>query len=105
MEPLNKVEPTYYPWTEPLNKMKPTYYPWTEPLNKVKPTYYPWTDPLNKMKPIYYPWTDPLKVCQKIIDDYRLIYPKDLFEIKLIFYDPRRILQISEFVWTLRSSV
>ena len=26
-------------------------------------------------------------------------------EMKSIFYDPSRILQLSEFVWTLRSSV
>ena len=42
---------------------------------------------------------------RKIIDDYRLSYLNDFFEIKLIFYDPSCILQLSEFVWTLRSSV
>ena len=33
----------------------------------------------------------------KIIDDYL----NDLYEIKLIFYDPSRLLQLSKFVWTL----
>ena len=42
---------------------------------------------------------------RKIIDDYRLKYLNDLFEIKLIFYDLRHILQLSEFVWMLCSSV
>ena len=34
-----------------------------------------------------------------------LIYLNDLFETKLIFYDPSYILQLSEFVWMLRSSL
>ena len=36
---------------------------------------------------------------RNFFEDYRL------FRIKLIFYDPSRMLQLSEFVWTLRSSV
>ena len=40
-------------------------------------------------------------MCRKIIDDYWLQYLNDLFGIKLIFYDPSRMLQLSEFVWTL----
>ena len=40
---------------------------------------------------------------RKIIDDYRLKYLNDLFGIKLLFYDPSRILQLSEFVRTPRS--
>ena len=38
---------------------------------------------------------------QKIIDDYRLEYMNDLFEIKLIFYGLSPMLQFSEFVWSL----
>ena len=42
-----------------------------------------------------------------IIEDYRLQYLNDLFEIKLIFYDTSRILKFYEFIWTIsiRSSV
>ena len=40
-----------------------------------------------------------------IIDDYKLQYRNDLFGIKLIFYDSSPLLHLSEFVWTLRSSV
>ena len=32
---------------------------------------------------------------RKIIDDYRLKYLIDLFEINLFFYDPSRTLQLS----------
>ena len=39
---------------------------------------------------------------RKINDDFHL---NDLFEIKLIFFYPSRILRLSEFEWTLRSSV
>ena len=42
---------------------------------------------------------------RKIIDDYRLYYLNDLIEIKWIFYGLSRMLQFSEFVWTLRSLV
>ena len=42
---------------------------------------------------------------RRIIDDYKLQYRNDLFGIKLIFYDPRPMLHLSECVWTLRSSV
>ena len=42
---------------------------------------------------------------RKIIDDYRLEYRNDLFEIKLIFYGLSRMLQFSEFVWALSYSV
>ena len=42
---------------------------------------------------------------RKIIDDYCLQYLNDFFGIKLIFYCPRRMLQLSDFVWSLRSSV
>ena len=38
---------------------------------------------------------------RKIIDDYRLYYLNDLFEIKCIFYGLSRMLQFSEFVWAL----
>ena len=41
---------------------------------------------------------------RKIIDDYRLKYLNDLFEIKLIFYC-LCMLQFSEFVWALSYSV
>ena len=34
---------------------------------------------------------------QKIIDDYRLLYLNDLFEIKLIFYGLSCMLHFSEF--------
>ena len=37
--------------------------------------------------------------------DCTLQYLNDLFEIKLIFYGLSRMLQFSEFVWALRSSV
>ena len=42
---------------------------------------------------------------RKIIDDYRLEYLNDLIEIKLIFYGLSRMLQFSQFVWTLSYSV
>ena len=42
---------------------------------------------------------------RKIIDDYRLYYLNDLFEIKWIFYGLSRMLQFSEFVWALSYSV
>ena len=42
---------------------------------------------------------------EKIIDDYRLYYLNNLFEIKLIFYGPSRMLQFSQFVWPLSYSV
>ena len=42
---------------------------------------------------------------RKIIDDYRLYYLNDLFEIKLIFYGLSRMLQFYEFVWALSYSV
>ena len=38
---------------------------------------------------------------RKIIDDYRVQYLNDLFEIKLIFFGLSRMLQFSEFVWAL----
>ena len=38
---------------------------------------------------------------RKIIDDYRLYFLNDLFEIKWIFYGLSRMLQFSEFVWAL----
>ena len=42
---------------------------------------------------------------RKIIDDYRLQYLNDLFEIKLIFYGLSRMLQFSDFEWALSYSV
>ena len=42
---------------------------------------------------------------RKTIDDYRLYYLMICLELNRCFYDPSRILQVSEFVWTLRSSV
>jgi len=42
---------------------------------------------------------------RKIIDDYKLYYLNDLFEIKWIFYGLSCMLQFSEFVWTLGYSV
>ena len=43
---------------------------------------------------------------RKIIDDYRLKYLNDLFEIKLIFYGlSYSMLQFSQFVWPLSYSV
>jgi len=42
---------------------------------------------------------------RKIIDDHRLKYLNDLFEIKLIFYGLSCMLQFSEFVWALSYSV
>jgi len=42
---------------------------------------------------------------RKIIDDYRLSYLNDLFEIELIFYGLSSMLQFSEFVWTVSYSV
>ena len=43
---------------------------------------------------------------RKIIDDYRLLYLNDVFEIKLIFLRSiSRMLQFSQFVWTLSYSV
>ena len=41
----------------------------------------------------------------KKIYDYRLLYLNDMYGNKMIFYDLSRILELSEFVWTLRSSV
>ena len=41
---------------------------------------------------------------RRIIDDYRLEYLNDLFEIKLIFYGLSGMLQFSQFVWALRYS-
>ena len=41
----------------------------------------------------------------KIIDEYWLLYLNNLFGIILIFYDQSRMFQLSELVWTLRSSV
>ena len=38
---------------------------------------------------------------RKIIDDYRLYYLNDLFEIKWIFYCLSRMLQFSQFVCKL----
>ena len=38
---------------------------------------------------------------RKIIDDYRLKYQDDLFEIKLIFFGLSRKLQISQSAFTL----
>ena len=42
---------------------------------------------------------------RKIIDDYRLQYLNELFEIKLIFYGLSRMLQFSQFLWTPYYSV
>ena len=42
---------------------------------------------------------------RKIIDTVSLRYLNDLFEIKLISLRTSGILQLSEFVWTLRTSV
>ena len=36
---------------------------------------------------------------RKIIDDYRLLYLNDLFEINLIFYGLCRMFQLPQFVW------
>ena len=44
-----------------------------------------------------------IKMRRKIIDEYSLSYLNDLFKTKLIIYDPSRILQHSELVWTLSS--
>ena len=38
---------------------------------------------------------------RKIIEDYRMYYLNDLFEIKWIFYALRGMLQFYEFVWAL----
>ena len=38
---------------------------------------------------------------RKITYEYRLQFLNDLFGIKFIFYEPSRVLQLSEFVWTL----
>ena len=38
---------------------------------------------------------------RKIIYEYRLQFLNDLFGIKFILYDPSRVFQLSEFVWTL----
>ena len=54
----------------------------------------------NIMKYINY-----LQMRRKIFDDYMLKYLNDLLGIKLIFYNPSRMLQLSEFVLKLRSSV
>jgi len=42
-----------------------------------------------------------IQMWPKIIEDYRLYYLNDLFEIKWIFYGLSRMLQFSEFVWAL----
>ena len=42
---------------------------------------------------------------RKIIDDYRLHYLNDLFEIKWIVYGLSRMLQFSDIVWALSYSV
>ena len=42
---------------------------------------------------------------RKIIDDYRLKYLNNLFEIKLFFYGLSCMLQFSEFEWALSYSV
>ena len=42
---------------------------------------------------------------RKIIDDYRIQCLNYLFDINFIFYDPSRMFQLPQFVWTLRSSV
>ena len=44
--------------------------------------------------------TNFLQMRRKIIDDYCLWYLNELFGIKLIFYDPSWMLQLSEFAWT-----
>ena len=41
---------------------------------------------------------------RKIIDDYRLYYLNDFFEIKWISYGLSRMLQFSQFVWRLSYS-
>ena len=46
-----------------------------------------------------------IQMWRKIIEDYRLYYLNDLFEIKWIFYGLSRMLQFSEFVWALSYSV
>ena len=46
-----------------------------------------------------------IRTRRKIIDDYCLEYKNDLFRIKLIILRSSSMLQLSEFVWTLRSSV
>ena len=46
-----------------------------------------------------------IQMWRKIIDDYRLYYLNELFEIKWIFYGLSRMLQFSEFVWALSYSV
>ena len=47
-----------------------------------------------------------IQMWRKIIDDYRLLYLNDVFEIKLIFLRSiSRMLQFSQFVWTLSYSV
>jgi len=42
---------------------------------------------------------------RKIIDDFKFKNLNDLFDINLIFYHPSGMLQLSQFVWTLRYSV
>ena len=42
---------------------------------------------------------------RKIIDDYRLYYLNDCLKLNRFFYGLSRMLQLSEFVWILRSSV
>ena len=51
----------------------------------------------------YQPYTN----ASKKIDDYSMQHLNDLFGIKLIFYDPSRILKLFKFVrnWTLRSLI
>ena len=46
-----------------------------------------------------------IRMRRKIINDYRLQYLNDLFEIKLIFYDLSSMLQFPQFVWPLSYSV
>ena len=42
---------------------------------------------------------------RNIMDDYRLYCLNDLFEIKWILYGLSRMLQFSQFVWTLRDGM
>ena len=46
-----------------------------------------------------------IQMWRKIIDDYRLYYLNDLFEIKWIVYGLSRMLQFSDIVWALSYSV
>ena len=45
-----------------------------------------------------------IQMWRNIMDDYRLYCLNDLFEIKWIFYGLSRMLQFSQFVWTLSYS-